>query len=64
MNGCEVVLEDIQFADEEPMPHSLLAGCAHELEYLPTALLLRVDGAAWVLPPDELPALSVGLDKR
>ena len=52
MNGCECVVEHIVFADEEHIPDDgdLVAGRAHRLQYMPTALLLRSVDAPWQLP--------------
>lgn len=34
------------------------------MEYLPIALLLRVEGAAWTLPSEQLPRLAPDIDRR
>ena len=64
MNGCECRLEQILFADTEQLPEDPVAGAVYELEYLPVALLLRANGAAWTLPPDLLPHLARDVDTR
>jgi len=64
MNGCECVLEQIIFEKEEKLPESPVAGAVYELEYIPSALLLRAVGAAWMLPEELLPTLNDGVDRR
>jgi len=64
MNGCECVLEQIIFEEEEKLPESPVAGAVYELEYIPSALLLRAVGAAWMLPEEFLPTLNDGVDRR
>ena len=58
MNGCECILEQIVFAESEVLPTEIVAGAVYELQYLPTALLLRAVGAAWTLPEEKLPTSS------
>ena len=52
MNGCEVSVEDIIFADseEDEMPTYAAAGRPIFLRYMPVCLLLRAIGAEWTLP--------------
>ena len=64
MNGCECALLQIIFADEEALPEDAVSGAVYELEYIPIALLLRVEGAAWTLPPEQLPKLAPKVDRR
>jgi len=64
MHGCELLLEEILCAPAEILPQRFVAGAIHELEYLPTALLLRAVGAGWSLPADLLPALATGVDTK
>jgi ubiquitin C-terminal hydrolase len=66
MNGCECVVEHIVFADEECVPDDgeLVAGRAHRLQYMPTALLLRSVDAPWQLPIGDLPALPSHITTR
>ena len=64
MNGCECILEQIVFAESEVLPTETVAGAVYELQYLPTALLLRAVGAAWTLPEDRLPTLPPEVDRR
>ena len=55
MNGCECILEQIVFDDDEPDHGEVLAGDPISLEYMPVALVLRVQGVAWRLRAQELP---------
>ena len=64
MNGCECELVGIVFADHEHLPEDALAGEYISLEYMPASILLRVPGAAWVLPACDLPAVDPGISRR
>ena len=63
MKGCVCTLVDILFADDEDLLSSL-PGEPTSLRYLPAGLLLRVEGAVWKLPLDELPPLKDNVDRR
>ena len=62
--GCECILEQIIFDDNEILPAVAVAGKPIELEFLPISLLLRATGAKWVLPQSQLPRLSSTVDLR
>ena len=62
--GCECILEQIIFDDNEILPAVAVAGKPIELEFLPFSLLLRATGAKWVLPRSQLPRLSSTVDLR
>ena len=64
MNGCECILEQIVFAESEVLPTETVAGAVYELQYLPTALLLRAVGAAWTLAEERLPTLAPEVDRK
>ena len=64
MNGCECVLEDILFDEQEELPFAAYAGEPILLRYLPTRLLLRAVDAPWTLPRDQLPPLPEDVDRR
>ena len=64
VNGCECILEDIVFSDDERLPEHAFAGALIVLEYMPTRLLLRAVGAQWVLPSVHLPHLPDGYDRK
>ena len=66
MNGCECEVEHIVFADEEHIPDDgdLVAGRAHRLQYMPTALLLRSVDAPWQLPVGNLPTRPSHITSR
>ena len=65
MKGCPCVLRHIVFADDEVLPVAPVGGQPYSLVYMPTTLLLQVEGADWELPPTELPAtLPKGVNKR
>ena len=55
MNGCTCTLVDIIFSEHERLPGHVEVGDVVPLQYMPVALLLRADGAKWVLPPSKLP---------
>ena len=59
MNGCEVILEQLFFADseDEEMPTHAAAGAPIFLRYMPVCLLLRAVGAKWTLPQSMLPVV-------
>ena len=61
MNGCECELVNFIVADAEGFPDDIVAGSVVELEYLPVAMLLRVIGAQWVLPTEDMPQLQPGI---
>ena len=58
MNGCEVKLEEIVFAEDEEahMPQYATAGVPTFLRYMPTCLLLRAVSEKWTLPMSLLPS--------
>ena len=64
LHGCECVLEDILFAEEEEVPDSAGVGIPIVLQYLPPHLLLRAVDAQWILPESQLPSLPHGMDRR
>ena len=64
MKGCECVLEDIIFAEQQNLPISAVAGTPIELEYLRYSLLLRAKGAKWSLPIDHLPPLPAHVSRQ
>ena len=65
MKGCPCVVESIILADYEVVPDRWLAGAPHPLKYMPVSLLLRAEGANWILPQGELPAsLPKYIDRR
>ena len=63
MNGCECVLEQIVFADQEHFPVSNVAGQPVFLRCMPTTLMLRVPDATWDLTrrPELCSALPAGI---
>ena len=64
MNGCECILENILFAEEEELPSEHLCGDYFQLRWMPLSLLLRVPSAAWILPSNQLPNLPPHIDRR
>ena len=51
MKGCECVVVAIIFADEEEsLPDVVSAGVPIWLSHMPVSLLLRAEGAPWILP--------------
>ena len=64
MNGCECILEDILFAEEEELPSEHLCGEYFQLRWMPLSLLLRDPSAAWMLPSNHLPKLLPHIDPR
>ena len=64
MNGCECILVDIIFADEEDLPAAALLGTPVILKYMPSQLLLRAVDVEWILPANQLPRLEEGFDRR
>ena len=64
VHGCECLLEDIIFADEEELPDWWYAGTPIVLKFLPVRLLLRAVGASWTLPDSQLPPLSPDMDRQ
>ena len=64
MNGCEVILEDINFHTDEPLPSYYNAGAPHICTYLPESLLVRVLGVEWALHKDHFSDLPPDFDRR
>jgi hypothetical protein len=64
MNGCECILEQIVFADEENLPAAVLAGEAIELEFMPATLILRAVDVPWTLLQQDLPQLAPSTNRR
>ena len=56
VKGCPCILEEIILAPEEILPYEHVAGHPHELQFMPTSLLLRAEKAEWTLPDTELPS--------
>ena len=56
VKSCPCMVESIVLADNETVPPRLVAGQPHSLEYMPISLLLRAEGATWILPRGDLPA--------
>ena len=56
MNGSPYLLEDIIFAPQEPLPDQYDVVEIIVLRFMPVALLLRAEGAKWILPKSQLPA--------
>ena len=52
------------FADEEVVPDEAVSGEYITLQYMPASLLLRVPGAAWILPTSDLPSIPPGVSRR
>ena len=64
MNGCEVILEDINFHEAEALPEYYHAGTPHICTYLPESLLVRVPGVEWMLKDSDFPTLPADFDRR
>ena len=64
MNGCEVILEDIHFHPDKPLPPYYHEGAPHICTYVPESLLVRVPGVAWALHEKHFPHLPPGFDRR
>ena len=65
MNGCACELVDIIFSQKEELPIDVRTGEDVVCKYMPIALLLRAEGAQWILPHDQLPQdLPPALDRR
>eukprot|EP00973_Karenia_brevis_P024440 3370709-Karenia_brevis.AAC.1 len=64
MKGCECILEDIVFAEQEDLPRDAVAGEPLVLEYMPISLILRAVKAAWILTSDCLPSLPEALPRN
>ena len=65
MNGCACELVDIIFSRKEELPIDVRTGEDVVCKYMPIALLLRAEGAQWILPHDQLPQdLPPALDRR
>ena len=65
MNGCACELVDIIFSHKEELPIDVRTGEDVVCKYMPIALLLRAEGAQWILPDKQLPQdLPPSLDRR
>ena len=64
MKGCECVLVNIVFADEEAAPCEVVAGDPVTLQYMPATLTLREADAPWALPGVSCPKVSPGVSNR
>ena len=65
MKGCECIVEQIVFADEEEsLPDVVVAGVPIWLSHMSVSLLLRAVDALWMLPRTQLPRLPNGFDRR
>ena len=65
VKGCTCVLRDIVFSDLEQLPYTMVAGEAHQLQYMPVSLVLQAEDAHWTLPKSELPSgLPASVDRR
>ena len=64
MNGSSCILEDIIFAPQDALPDQYDVGEIIILRLMPVALLLRAEGAKWILPQNQLPALPANMDHR
>ena len=64
MNGCDVILEEINFHEAEALPEYYHAGTPHICTYFPESLLVRVPGMELLLKDTDFPPLLAHFDRR